>query len=641
MADAAAGKGLIDWPVSSRTTRRWLAWGVFTLAAAAFLSAIHNEFINWDDEENFVANTRYCGLRWENFAWFFTTTHMGHYQPLNWLSFAVDYTIGGVDPARFHQTQAILHGMVAVCVMFLTHRILALTSPETHPITLSLGGVAAALFFALHPLRVESVVWPSARTDVLAALFLVPAVTLYLRAHGGQGESGPVDPRRRWAVLGLFLLALLCKEMAVTLPAVLLVLDIYPLRRMPPSPRTWLARPYRRVWLEKIPLFLIAAVAAANAFLAAGHLNVATLEAHSWTKRLAQLPVALVYYPFKTLLPFNLSPLNEFPLRFGLVHPLAVKSAVALAVLVAAVLLLRKRAPGLAAAAVCYLLLIAPVCGLTQRGPQITADRYSYLACLPWAILIGSGFRQWFARRRWTATLCASTILACLVALTQRQIGHWQNSVALWEHAVSIDGTSGGAHANLGHAYEWTGRSEDAVREYRLGLALGWDHPSVHRNLAALYNRLYRNEDAVEQYLADLAKYPNQLESHYYLGVTYERMGEAQKASDCYRRALEINPDYQNAHVALARLFLAHGFVKEAEPRLRRALELGPRHVEALELLAAVCAGTGRPQEALDLQDRCIENARRGHASHYVIERLRSNRAQYAIDAATTQRSSP
>lgn len=576
-------------------------------AIGIFLPATRYGFVNWDDERNFVTNAEFRGLEPRNFVWFFTTDHMGHYQPLNWLSFGVDYSISGLNPGRFHLTQIILHGVAALLVFALARKLLRIANPDFGPNVVTFSSLVAALLFAVHPLRVESVVWLSARTHILAALFFLSALLIYLRAHVRSPDQS-TSPQTLVMTGLFFLAALLCKEVAVTLPAILLILDIYPLRRLPASPKHWTRPPARSILAEKIPFFIFSLAAIVAAFVAANE-GATSLTSHPLSRRFAQIPYAIVFYLEKSLIPIQLSPLYDFPPRFGWSHPRVWFAVAVLALLAAIVWRGRRRCPALAAAFAAYVVLVLPISGLTQRGPQLTADRYSYLSCLPWALVGGYLFAIGGLRRPALTIAAAIMMLSAMAYRTIQQIPLWADSVTLWEHAARLDPANSAAFANLGQAYETLGRHNDAIVSYKRALALRPHHPNVQRNLGGVYNRLYRNDEAIVAYLADLADNPDRLESHYYLAITYERIGDDEKALKHYREALRIDARHADAHVSLARLFIKHGYLTEAEPRLRRALELNPHHLEALERLARLCGRTQRADEAKSLLLRAIMEA--------------------------------
>src|SRR5207249_5694880 len=194
-----------------------------------FLPALGSQFVLWDDDMNFTDNPSYRGLSASHLRWMFTTLYGGHYQPLSWLTLGLDYTLWGMNPTGYHLTSLLLHAVNAVLFYYI---VLALLRRAVAAVSASAGAAAVgALFFAIHPLRVESVAWASERRDVLAALFYLATVLAYLR----MAEEEPSGRAHRWYLVSLacFVLSLLSKAWGITLPVVLLALDVFPLRRAP------------------------------------------------------------------------------------------------------------------------------------------------------------------------------------------------------------------------------------------------------------------------------------------------------------------------------------------------------------------------------------------------------------------------
>src|SRR6266704_3083349 len=254
--------------VALASAQEWVRWLVPLLVVlctlAAFLPTLQNHFVNWDDDKNFLDNHHYRGLTWQQLSWMWTT-HLGHYIPLTWMTLGMDYLLWGMNPVGYHLTSLLLHATSAVVFFFLARRFLTLALPRAsgigHELTVSAG--FAALVFAIHPLRVESVAWVTERRDVLSGLFYLSAILIYLRTC----ERGERGRGWYWAAVGLFACALLSKSMVVNLPIVLLILDVYPLRRLGGAIGWW-SEPARRVYVEKIPFVLLAAAAAALAVMA-------------------------------------------------------------------------------------------------------------------------------------------------------------------------------------------------------------------------------------------------------------------------------------------------------------------------------------------------------------------------------------
>ncbi len=186
--------------------RRLLPIVIGILSVVAFLPALGGEFLTWDDDVNFLTNESYRGLGWAQIRWAFSNVRMGHYIPLAWLTLSGNYVVGGMNPWGYHLVSLLLHGANAMLFYLVARRLLAAARDEgrqaAHRDALAVAGAAAAaLVFALHPLRVESVAWITERRDVLSGLFFLAAILAYLRGvEAGQG----IEPRWRTYSLVLF-----------------------------------------------------------------------------------------------------------------------------------------------------------------------------------------------------------------------------------------------------------------------------------------------------------------------------------------------------------------------------------------------------------------------------------------------------
>src|SRR2546426_6981583 len=243
---------------------------------AAFLPALQNQFVSWDDAENFLDNPHYRGLGWTHLRWMWTT-HLGHYIPLTWMTLGLDYLLWGMNPVGYHLTSLLLHAANAVVFFFVVRRLLtrALPGPSERGHALAVAAGVAALVFAIHPLRVESVAWATERRDVLSGLFYLLTILVYLRDR----ERGERGRGWYWLSVAVFVCALLSKSMVVNLPVVLLILDVYPLRRLGGAVGWWSERA-RRVYVEKIPFVLLAAAASAIAVMAQSSVHAAASLVH-------------------------------------------------------------------------------------------------------------------------------------------------------------------------------------------------------------------------------------------------------------------------------------------------------------------------------------------------------------------------
>src|SRR6059036_79209 len=422
-------------PVTRALTQRWVYWLVPVLVAlvtfAAFLPALQNQFVNFDDDKNFLDNPHYRGLAWTHLRWMWTT-HQGHYIPLTWMTLGLDYLLWGMNPLGYHLTNLLLHAANAAVFFFVVRRILtlALPSPSERGHALAVAAGFAALVFAIHPLRVESVAWVTERRDVLSGLFYLSAILMYLRAceRGARGRGW------YWAAVGLFAGALLSKSMVVNLPFVLLILDVYPLRRLGGFVGWW-SEPARRIYVEKIPFVLLAAAASAVAVMAQLSKGAMISVAHlSALGRLAVSAYGLSFYLWKMVVPLNLSPLYMRPPTVDPEAPPFILSYALVLAITAIVLALRRPVPGLPAAWVAYVVVLLPVLGILKSGPQIAADRYTYLAGLGGAILAGAGLLSCWRTKRFLIPGCAVCVVVGLGVLTWDQVQVWHDSGKLWTH---------------------------------------------------------------------------------------------------------------------------------------------------------------------------------------------------------------
>ena len=586
-------------PVALALPQRWILWLVPTLIAlvtfGAFLPTLHNQFVNWDDPRNFLENPHYRGLGWTQLRWMWTT-HLGHYIPLTWMTLGLDYLLWGMNPVGYHLTNLLLHAANAVVFFFVVRRLLAraLPSPSEHGYALAVSSGVAALVFAIHPLRVESVAWVTERRDVLSGLFYLVAILLYLRAceRGARGRGW------YWLSVAAFVGALLSKSMVVNLPVVLLILDVYPLRRLGGFVGWW-SEPARRVYVEKIPFVLLAAAASAIAVMAQLSFHAALSVAQlSVPGRLAISAYGLSFYLWKMVAPVNLSPLYER----GVVDPWATPFLLSYGGAVAITSLAwvcRRRWPGLPAAWLAYVVILLPVLGIFQSGPQIAADRYTYLAGLGWAILAGASLLSPWRRPPFLFTGLAACVLFGLGILTWNQVQVWHDSEKLWAHALAIDSKNSMAHFNFGNMLVQQGKSAEADEHYRQALLIKPDHADAHNNWGLALTNQGKLAEAGEHFRQALQIKPDHAEAHNNWGLALNDQGKLAEAIEHYRQALQINPDSAEAHNNWGLALANQGKLAEAGEHFRQALQIKPNSAEVHTNLGAVLGQQGKLAEAI------------------------------------------
>jgi protein O-mannosyl-transferase len=531
--------------------------------ALVFGQTLNYGFSNLDDglyvrDEPHVT----AGLSWSGLHWAFTNGPAGELYPLTMLSHMLDCQLYGLHPTGHHLTNLLLHAASAVTLFLVLWR---MTRELGHD-TLWPSALVAALF-AIHPLHVESVAWISERRDVLSGLLFMLTLAAY-----DEYVRRPQSLSRYLAVIGLFTLGLLAKPMLVTLPALLLLLDFWPLGRFDrtssggagPASFPW------RVVVEKLPLFALSIGAA-----------VATLLTHkddpnllTMPERLANGAISYVAYLGQLFVPVGLSIFYAHPEADRPVWQVAAAVALLLAITVAAVIS-RRSYPYFLVGWFWYVGMLVPVIGLVHVGPHARADRYTYLSQIGlYLALVWGAMRlsELWPARRWVFGLGSALMLTSLMACAWHQVGYWEEFDTLWKHALALDPKNPMAHYSLGLG-SINKKSNFATEEFNRLLELGPNDRNIYAAIRA----------AAHNGLASIAA----------------RKGDHAGAIEHYRQSLEMVPDYASAHVHLGSLLAKNGDFENAILHLRRSVELEPDGGETFFELALELAEQGKTDEAI------------------------------------------
>ena len=590
-----------------------LAVALALLTAVVFSPSIWNDFVNWDDQVNLKNNDRFRGLGWTQIRWMFTSILMGHYIPVTWLTFGLDYTLWGLDPRGYHLTNVLLHATNAALFFLIARRLLA-RALAAEGLLLNACASVATLFFALHPLRAESVAWATERRDVLSGLFALATVGLYLKAAEADG-------RRRIRLLlaaGLaYLLALGSKSIVMTLPLALVLLDVYPLRRLPASWRRWGDAAYRDLWREKIPFFALAGLGAIVSWYAVAANDFFTpTEKYPIAARVGFVFYSLTFYVGKTVLPLGLTPLYELPYRVDLLAP-AFSSAIAVVGAGSAGLVaFRRRWPAGLAVAASYAIAIAPVSGFVHAGHQLAHDRYSYLSCLGFALLVGAlpaivvRLRRQRVIRPTLVGVAQGGIaawLAALAFLTVLQVQVWRDTDTLWRYAIDADDHCSVCHHNLGFNLLFVGQMPAAaIPHLERALELRPDRVKLHTTLGIAYARGGAPERALPHFEKVLADKPASIDVLVHQALALADAGRLQEAHTVLRRAMSIHASDPVVLTNLGNVLTRLGRGAEAVGHLRRAVELAPGAGPPRLGLGITLLALGRTDEARAQYDALV-----------------------------------
>jgi tetratricopeptide (TPR) repeat protein len=599
-APAAPHPARRDTPNARRYA--WLvapALGVLTILV--YLPALDAGFITYDDGEYVSHNPRVLtGLTWSNAAWAFQTRYFANWHPLTWLSHMLDAELYGDQPAGHHFTNVLIHALGAIVLMRLLQ---ALTGAVWR------SAVVAALF-AWHPLHVESVAWVSERKDVLAGLLWLLTMAAYLKYARARTTGG----RLGWyaAVMLLFALGLMSKAMLVTLPAALLLLDYWPLERLHQPAWSW--RSAGRLLLEKVPLLLLAAGAAAMSVVtqsAAGSVN--SLAGLPLGVRVQNANVSYGWYLLKTVWPTDLAIFYPHPATIpGASIPIEhiEMSAAALVAISAVALLLTRRRPYVLVGWLWFLGTLVPVIGLVQVGGQARADRYTYIPLIGVFIAVVWWIGDWANRsdaRRQIATGGAVTALIACLALTWRQARYWHDDATIFGHAIAVTQHNYVAYNNLGTALAEAGAYAAAEAQYREAVHAKPDYANGYASLGATRIAAGDPRGAVAALPRALEIEPNHPAANNNMGNALAQLGKADDAEAHYRRAVAANPVLYQAQNNLATSLATRGQFAEAAEHARMALRANPTSAEAHHVLGlALAMGGGDPADGVTHLRRAI-----------------------------------
>jgi tetratricopeptide (TPR) repeat protein len=596
---------------------------IVIVTVIAFLPSLRNGLVSWDDFANLRDNPHVHGLSASNLRWMFTEFHHGHYQPLTWLTLALDYTLWGGRPLGYHVTSLLIHAVNAWLFYRLSRRLIERASDDVAAREWApAGAFFAALCFAIHPLRVESVAWATERRDVLSGLFCLLTALAYMRAHDDRTQASG-----GWLAVSLacFGMALLSKVISSMVAPVLLVIDAYPLRRWRPTEP--LARRSLHVLAEKSPFLAMALlVGCVGLFAQRDAAAIRPLSSYGIESRIAQSLYSLTFYARKTILPTSLSCLYELPQRVSLREPKFIVRALLVVGITITLIALARRWPAALTAWTAHAIILLPVSGLLQNGPQLAADRYSYLSCMSFAILVGAGAARGLTAKPGVRGLMTASALAAIVALsslTWRQTAVWRNSLTLWAHALRVDADSHTANNSYGVAlvkerHEGTEREryQDARPYFEAAVALRENYDNGHYNLGQALSVLGAPDEA-ERHLRRAIELNRSASTLTALGEYLSGRRRFAEAFSVFREAVGLEPADFDAHFRFAVALHDAGMHDEAIQQYEQARTLRPKDVGVLNNLAQVLIARGRLDEAaIHLQE-----AARIAPDHPVVQR--------------------
>ena len=577
------------------------------------------EFIALDDPDYISENADVRrGLSTRGLRWAFGQTHVGNWHPLTWLSLMLDCQLFGLNPAGPHLTNALLH-LANVLLLF---TLLQRMTSQAWPMFL------VAALCSVHPLHAESVAWVSERKDVLSTCFALLAMLAYERYARRPGVG------RYLLVLIGFMLSLLAKQMWVTLPCVLLLLDFWPLRRLSKAGgpalenKYWPANWSRLVW-EKIPLFALSIGFSTMIYVvqhAAGAMSSAGDT--SLSQRLPNVAISYWMYFCKTFWPTRLAVMYPYsPAELDWLP--AILCALANMAITLLAIWRAQRWPWLAVGWFWFLGTLVPVIGLVPIGSHAWADRYSYgpqIGLLIAVIWSAAAIVEWLEVRANRQIVVAGAVLLAIISLLSlmiqghRQVSIWQNTERLFSHTIAVTQNNDEFELTLAGYLATKKQYAEAEQRYQAILQRAPDNLTAQLDLGALWFRQGRVADATQLFTEATHRHPTEATAHARLAGALHAQGRISDAISAYEIAIELRPDWPNPRNDLAWLLAT-----EKSPAVRsadRAVALAEAACQLtdfqdpnlLDTLAAAYAESGKWDEATRIADQAIQLARsRGH----------------------------
>lgn len=551
------------------------------------------DFISFDDYMYVRDNPHVRqGITLENIRWAFTSVYAGNWHPLTWLSHMTDVEIFGLNAGMHHLTNVIFHIVNTLMLFYCLRRMTGNVW----------NSAAVAMLFGLHPLHVESVAWIAERKDVLSAFFWMLTILFYTRyvEHRSAG--------RYLIIVICYIFGLMTKPMLVTLPFVLLLLDIWPLKRPElittaehMQPHEWWSGLLALIH-EKVPLFFLAGAAIIVTILAQKNVgSISNLESIPLYIRVENATISYMAYLVKMIWPIHLALFYPYPRMVNLYK--VITACVLLIGITWMVVLNISRFPFLFVGWFWYLGTLAPVIGIIQVGSQSMADRYTYVPLIGIFILIVWGLSKLLGQLRSARYILAGiycAIVPVIMWFTWLQTGYWASNISVFSHAVDVTNDNYLAHNSLGVALCEHGEFDAGIKHYMEALRVYPEHVQAHNNLGAALVEEGKYKDSIGHFRKALQIDPGFVSAHYNLGIAYYAIGKLDEAIKQYQEVLRLVPQYPEASLKMATAITKQRKINDAIARLNDALKINPQDYTILCKVAELYNDEGNTKEAIN-----------------------------------------
>lgn len=616
---------------------------ILVVVSVSFYPALKNNFTNWDDDLYVTENKVIQSITLENLKNISTSFFITHYQPVTIFSYLLEFRFFKLNPFNYHLTNLILHLLNCLLVFWVIYML-------TGKVSIS---CLTALFFGIHPMQVESVAWISERKNVLYAFFFLGSMISYLY-YLRKGRA----LKYYSLCLVLFILALLSKSMAISLPLVLLLIDYFTSRKIDLA-----------VFIEKIPLLALSLIFGLLACFG-GYLSqvFSNDTLYGLLTRLMGASGDIIFYLNKLFLPIKLSVLYPCPEINN--NSFYLYSLFMVIILLVAVVISTRYSKKVIFGSGLFLLMVFPVIRFLPLNEVVAADRYIYLPAIGIFYLFAEGFIWLYRRRTIYCRFIRIFLIIVLVAViiflgcsTWKRSRVWENSLSLWNDVLRNYPDIFSAYDKRGEYFLSQGEYEKAHSDFTKAIAISNHYPFnpaykyYYLNLGNSLRALGRNSEAIavfEKLIRDAQayfdlvkiKYPSgnqnnviaanrmkiEAEAYFNLANIYDSLGEKDKAIALYIRAIEICPKNINAHYYLGVLYANLNRKEEAIAEFFEIIEIDSTYSLAYGQLAQIYGGLGRKKELELLYKKAVANNLDLFDAYYYIDNLFAD-AQHDKDA--------
>jgi tetratricopeptide (TPR) repeat protein len=565
-------------PVKNKNTEQ-RAWSDSALTIASMISLVivtiivfspcfKAGFINWDEKRYLFETPMVQQLNWENIKAIFSEKVLLSYNPLVVLSFAIDYSFVAQKPEWYHVLNVLLHVANTLLLFMIIRKLTGKIS----------FAIFTAFFFALHPLHVESVAWIASRKDVLYTCFYFLSWLFYLNYFTAAKKKF-----NYFLALFFFLLSLLSKSQAVTLPVVLLLSQWYVLHTQPGEKQTW----KKSYLLELLPFFIFSIAigfftlqgAAASADKYAAPL--------SFSGKIMYSVIAAGIYMYKAFLPMNQSAIYAFPEMGSQAFLLQLSIAI---ILIAASLGIgwrtRNTNPGILFGVAFFYVHIFLILHILATNSSLIYERFSYVAYtgLFFAVLsAGQAVKNAKAKNNFRIALVAVLVIFSVATYARCKI--WNDPETLWSDVIEKNPASDAAYNNRGEYYYNRGEFDKAIADYTSSIGVNPHEPHAYNNRSVIYLAQKRYPEALQDNNEALKIEPDFTAAYNNRGNIYFNTAQYDSAIVYFARATQREPGFAAAWCNLGSSWLQKGNLQEALKYYRKTVEINPVYDEAFRYM--------------------------------------------------------